>query len=129
MDSPVDHNDVRRERERRGWSVRYAANASQDIVSNTTWGNYEQTGNLTPKIRQAVSVAFGWPLSWPEVANQEDLNVVLTKLGELETLVRRLQAQLTDALRAGIDARADLIERVERLERRAESGAGGSTGT
>ena len=123
MDAPLDHQDVKRERERRGWSIRDAANHGG--ISNETWGRFEHSGRITNKVRQAVAEAFDWPLTWPDMASQADVDVVLTKLSELETLVRVLQRQLEEGLTAGVAGRVELVERVDRLERQAGQADGG----
>lgn len=55
---------VRREREQRGWSLARAGAAGG--VTDETWRAYEKTGHLTPRMRAAVTEAFGWPPGWYE---------------------------------------------------------------
>jgi transcriptional regulator with XRE-family HTH domain len=122
MDAPLGHDDVKRERERRGWSIRDAAHHGG--ISNETWGRYEHSGRITPRIRQAVSEAFDWPLSWPDMASQADVDVVVTKLDSLARLVERLQDTLEQGLLSGIQVQEHLTSRVDRLERRGEAAGG-----
>lgn len=52
------------ERKLRFPSQRQASAAGR--ISNTTWGRFETSGEVTPAIRKAVARAFEWPKDWPE---------------------------------------------------------------
>lgn len=108
-------SDVQRERERRGWSIREAA-ARSGLVTNETWGRYENGGPLTGKMRRAVAQAFGWDTDWPD--QQPPIqHEVLTRLAELEALLREVQQVQLAAIPGGSAILAELQERVARLER------------
>lgn len=104
------HEHVRNERNRRGWSVRRAA--SEGGISNTTWGVFESSGQVTDAIRVGIAQAFGWPTTWPEGPP------ALTPLVEGEPTNAELMAKLdllvesTDALQALVQRMGGVVERL-----------------
>lgn len=116
MNSDTAMSDVQRERERRGWSVREAA-VNSGLVSNETWRRYESGGPLTGKMRRAVAQAFGWSTDWPDRQPPVPHEVV-SRIGELEALLREVQQVQLTAIPGGTAILEDLQERVSRLELR-----------
>ena len=112
---------VRTERTRRGLSIRDAATLGK--ISNTTWGGYEAGGNLTPRVRTAVALAFGWMPDWPENPPAPSLpQETVSQLGEIESLQRAQAVALAEVL----DLLRDVVESLNAL--RAASGPGRSSG-
>lgn len=66
-------------------------------ISNTTWGTFERSGEITPGVHRAVMQAFGWPVDWdvnlpPAPARQPD------DVAELRSEIQGLRAQLAEVL-------------------------------
>ena len=102
------------ERRLRGLSARAASVLAG--ISNTTWSNYEKSGNVTETIREGVARAFDWGADWPEAppaipelsrrrpddgdvrgqvaqlaeAHQETAETLAVLLGEFAALKRRV---------------------------------------
>lgn len=103
---PVDtlRDRVAAERNRRGWSVRTAAQAGG--ISNTLWGRFENgDSDVTPKVRHGVARAFDWPDEWPERTPE------LPQLAEIRDEAAERFGAILDALRS-------MSSRLEQLERR-----------
>lgn len=88
-------HDIAAERERRGLSVRRAAQMGG--VSNTTWARFEAGDTpLTGKMRLAVAEAFGWSTDWPELDQPapagDNSDVVLDSLERVTDLVSGISA-------------------------------------
>lgn len=101
---------VEAERNRRGWSVRGAA--QRGGISNQTWGTFEKGGVVTNKVRAGVAEAFGWPTTWPESPP------ALTPLVEGEPTPSELMAKLdqvlasTAAIQIAVQSMGDVVERL-----------------
>lgn len=81
------------ERRRRGWSARDAATAGR--ISNTSWSRAESSGEVSAKMRGAVSVAYGWETDWPEnppVIPPGEAELVGQALERLTSRVEALEA-------------------------------------
>ena len=99
------------ERIRRGWSIREAA--AHGGVSNTTWARYEQTGNLTGRMRQAVALAYSWTVDWPDTPDTAEPATAPEpddELTEIASKVDRL-ADSIDAVLATTADRRDVLRR------------------
>lgn len=105
------------ERRMRGESARMAA--ARGGISNTTWSAYENGGELSPKIRAAITKAFGWPPGWverppklPADAVVAELQVRLGRLEHLPGLVEELARRVAEQG----DAIAQLTRRIDQGE-------------
>lgn len=120
------NQQVRQEREKRGLSVRAAAQAGG--VSNTTWSRFEESGDLTPKMRRAVSQAFGWPAGWPEgdtaEVDQPDDHDVTALMDRMRAILDVTEGR-TDSINALTAALRDSTAAHTKLEARITETADG----
>lgn len=88
---------MERERRRRGWSQRQAAEHAG--IDNGLWSRIE-TGktSLSDRSRAAVAKAFDWPLDWPDTDPGEPQS--LSRMDQLEVRVADLEALVRALTRA-----------------------------
>ena len=89
------------ERRMRGESARTAS--GRGGISNTTWSAYEKGGELTPKVRAAITQSFKWPADWverppklPADAAVAELRGRLARLEHLPGLVEELARRVAE---------------------------------
>lgn len=111
---------VEREIRRRGSSARQVALAAGK--SNTSVSNWLAGGNLGAAVRTAVSVAFGWPMDWPENLPAEPVPLeVVSQLDEIEARQLEQAEAMAEMLR--------LLKDVHDAVRRPPSSTGSARST
>lgn len=104
MTEMTPHEAVRRERTRRGLSVRTAAQLGG--ISNTAWGDMEAGERaVSPLFQRAVAKAFGWPSDWPTSLVAPPDASVTERITTLEDSVARL-SHAVDLLVAELERQA-----------------------